>query len=823
MRRAIVLVLLIVLGTMPLQTSAQASVPAVDLHCLNIYGEVYDSGTADENSTQGILGLINSSEDEPSANVTCTLTNPNSYVERIQIQVDGDGLDVQTNGTFTLPANGEESFNITLFADQNMTIGAHILNITATVVEANGAPPPNVAEDYVEGIVWIVNDDFLISSSIEITEIGPFLSTTDFYTMENGTEYPVLYLKESFHIDAVLTGWDGNPIANKCLNIYVDPDENTIPIITVNTTESGTIEWFSGDPLQNPSLRGIETTGGKLEGIRTVRIAYEPDGAHTDACYADYSSNLSASYTDIDVLVRSRTDMMVSNGWRHINENSVNDREAVTGEVVLLRDRLDLTIENETIGFQFFYKVNGTDWTFYREEFTTTNNQGLAGFNWSAQYIHSGDICSGVPCDTEWRITAYHAGSLLFKSAIFNITMEVHVEPTILIIDPNNDSDGGNLFPINPNYPTDSDGDGLENDLDPFPNDPTRFGATGDDVLLRVKWTDRNGVERNGKIWITLYDHTAPKHAESFRAHVSAGMYDGIPFHRVVDDFVIQSGDFENEDGTGGYAGSYFGYCSPTFEKTDNCEDDKTRWVVPEEFEGARHIPGSLGGARAAHNNSTGSQFYFVDTPGADFLDGSYTVFGIAYSGEIDGVETTGIEVIDQISQIKCQGNEGPCTEPYGSSPQEATYIVEAKLISRPLIIDSDADGVIDEEDAFPDDPAETHDDDGDGVGNNTDAFPQDPDEQYDKDGDGVGDNADDFPNNKFASNWSTVYIAIGTFIVLLIGAGAMISRMKTEDELPNVPASNDLAQIEKQIQELEQQKTQMIMEQDPTELMFED
>ena len=189
------------------------------MHCLDIYGDNYTIGTADGNSTQGILALINSSEVEPSANVTCTLTNPNSYVERIQIQVDGDGLDVHTNGTFTLPGNGEESFNITLFADQNITTGAHILNITATVVEANGAPPPNVAEDYVEGIVWIVNDDFLISSSIEITEIGPFLSTTDFYTMENGTEYPVLYLKESFHIDAVLTGWDGNPIANKCLNI----------------------------------------------------------------------------------------------------------------------------------------------------------------------------------------------------------------------------------------------------------------------------------------------------------------------------------------------------------------------------------------------------------------------------------------------------------------------------------------------------------------------------------------------------------------------------------------------------------------------------
>ena len=48
--------------------------------------------------------------------------------------------------------------------------------------------------------------------------------------MENGTEYPVLYLKESFHIDVIMTGWDGNPIANKCLNIYVDPQENNIPI-----------------------------------------------------------------------------------------------------------------------------------------------------------------------------------------------------------------------------------------------------------------------------------------------------------------------------------------------------------------------------------------------------------------------------------------------------------------------------------------------------------------------------------------------------------------------------------------------------------------
>ena len=65
-----------------------------------------------------------------------------------------------------------------------------------------------------------------------------------------------------------MTGWDGNPIANKCLNIYVDPH----PIITVNTSDDGTIEWFSGNPLQNPSLRGIETT------VVNWRISFEPAG-----------------------------------------------------------------------------------------------------------------------------------------------------------------------------------------------------------------------------------------------------------------------------------------------------------------------------------------------------------------------------------------------------------------------------------------------------------------------------------------------------------------------------------------------------------------
>ena len=62
--------------------------------------------------------------------------------------------------------------------------------------------------------------------------------------------------------------------------------------------------------------------------------------------------------------------------------------------------------------------------------------------------------------------------------------------------------------------------------------------------------------------------------------------------------------------------------------------------------------------------------------------------------------------------------------------------------------LDSDGDGVIDEEDEFPNDANETHDDDNDGVGNNTDAFPQDGNETHDDDGDGVGNNTDAFPQD---------------------------------------------------------------------------
>lgn len=79
------------------------------------------------------------------------------------------------------------------------------------------------------------------------------------------------------------------------------------------------------------------------------------------------------------------------------------------------------------------------------------------------------------------------------------------------------------------------------------------------------------------------------------------------------------------------------------------------------------------------------------------------------------------------------------------------SYSEEIAMGTDPLTpdnVDSDGDGVIDDEDAFPDDPSETTDSDGDGTGDNADDFPHDAGETTDSDGDGIGDNSDAFPSD---------------------------------------------------------------------------
>ena len=262
-----------------------------------------------------------------------------------------------------------------------------------------------------------------LNSTLSITEVGPFKSSVDTYSID-GVSYPVLYLKETFHVDALLTQSNGQAVGGKCLNIYLDPEENTTPIATIQTDDlDGTVEWFSGDPLLNPTLLGVEITGGKLEGLRTLKVAYEPDINVPGGCDEDVENALNGSEVEMEVLVQSRVELQVLTNWYYGGASGIPEGELVVGEVALLRDRLDLAVENEEVQFIRQYRNETGAWVTTTAETITdfTNEQGIARFEWS----FVGQSCDGVECTGEWQVIAVYAGSQNFAASQQNITFAV--------------------------------------------------------------------------------------------------------------------------------------------------------------------------------------------------------------------------------------------------------------------------------------------------------------------------------------------------------------------------------------------------------------
>ncbi len=130
----------------------------------------------------------------------------------------------------------------------------------------------------------------------------------------------------------------------------------------------------------------------------------------------------------------------------------------------------------------------------------------------------------------------------------------------------------------------------------------------------------------HGTIAIELFDDDAPKTVENFRKLAGDGFYDGITFHRVISDFMIQGGCPEGT-GTGGP-----GY---TFE--DEINEHKI-------------VRGALAMANAGPNTN-GSQFFIVTTPSAPWLDGKHTVFGQV---------SDGMEAVDAIEGLPTDGRDRP-------------------------------------------------------------------------------------------------------------------------------------------------------------------
>src|ERR1700722_15517299 len=134
-----------------------------------------------------------------------------------------------------------------------------------------------------------------------------------------------------------------------------------------------------------------------------------------------------------------------------------------------------------------------------------------------------------------------------------------------------------------------------------------------------------------GPIVFELFDEDAPKTVENFRKLAGDGFYDGLSFHRVIKDFMIQGGD-PLGTGTGGP-----GY---TFEA---------------EFKEHKIVRGALAMANAGPNTN-GSQFFIVTTAAAPWLDGKHTVFGQV---------TDGIDVVDKLEGVETDASDQP-TDPIG-------------------------------------------------------------------------------------------------------------------------------------------------------------
>jgi cyclophilin family peptidyl-prolyl cis-trans isomerase len=129
----------------------------------------------------------------------------------------------------------------------------------------------------------------------------------------------------------------------------------------------------------------------------------------------------------------------------------------------------------------------------------------------------------------------------------------------------------------------------------------------------------------HGAIAIELFDDDAPKTVENFLKLARDGFYDGVVFHRIIPDFMIQGGD---PTGTGMGGPGY------TFE---------------DEFNDQKVERGALAMANAGPNTN-GSQFFIVTTEAAPWLDGKHTVFGRVTEG-MDAVDT--IEQVDTDAQDK--------------------------------------------------------------------------------------------------------------------------------------------------------------------------
>jgi peptidyl-prolyl cis-trans isomerase B (cyclophilin B) len=161
---------------------------------------------------------------------------------------------------------------------------------------------------------------------------------------------------------------------------------------------------------------------------------------------------------------------------------------------------------------------------------------------------------------------------------------------------------------------------------------------------MDLEQTDPSTIEAalvtdKGTMVITFFPEQARQHVRSFLKLAQQGFYDGIAFHRIVRNYMIQTGCPNTRKGASGQPGTG----GPGYQ-------------LPAEFSDIPHTRGIVSMARTRDPNSAGSQFFIVHGEHAEFLDGQYTVFGKVEAG---------LEVLDEIASIECDfGASGERSKP---------------------------------------------------------------------------------------------------------------------------------------------------------------
>ena len=147
---------------------------------------------------------------------------------------------------------------------------------------------------------------------------------------------------------------------------------------------------------------------------------------------------------------------------------------------------------------------------------------------------------------------------------------------------------------------------------------------------------------KDGEVKIELFKDAAPNHVKRIKELANSGKYDNVVFHRVIDDFMAQTGDVK-------------------FGNSQNNDFDLRRAGMggsdlpdlQQEFNSLPHDRGTLSMARSSDPNSANSQFFICFKP-APFLDKQYTVFGKVIEG---------MEFVDMIKRGD-ENNNGAVTDP---------------------------------------------------------------------------------------------------------------------------------------------------------------